>query len=70
MATIQPNIDALKKAATHHKSLTNVELSIKIGKLEKRFQKLLQQSLERHKQLLDAKRHLKDTSSAIKEDYR
>ena len=67
MATHQPNMDALNKAAKKRKANhpnANPEMTKKIGSLYKHWQKLWLRSSERHRQLLEARTRLKDIALA------
>ena len=67
MATHQPNMDALNKAAKKLKAAqtqANPEMTKKIGSLYKRWQKLWLRSSERHRQLLEARTRLRDIALA------
>ena len=72
MATQQPNMDALNKAAKKRKTThphANLEMTKKIGNLYKRWQKLWLRSSERHRQLLEAKIRLNDIALARSFDF-
>ena len=72
MATQQPNMDALNKAAKKRKTThphANPEMTKKIGSLYKRWQKLWLRSSERHRQLLEAKTRLNDIALARSFDF-
>ena len=72
MATQQPNMDALNKAAKKRKANyphANPEMTKKIGSLYKRWQKLWLRSSERHRQLLEARTRLKDIALARSFDF-
>lgn len=72
MATHQPNMDALNKAAKRRKSKASItpasashpDMTKRIGHLYKRWQKLWLRSSERHRQLLEARTRLKDIALA------
>ncbi len=72
MATQQPNMDALNKAAKKQKQAhphANPELNKKISSLYKHWQKLWLRSSERHRQLLEARTRLKDIALAHSFDF-
>lgn len=72
MATQQPNMDALNKAAKRRKAShpgANPDMTKKISSLYKRWQKLWLRSSERHRQLLEAKTRLNDIALARSFDF-
>lgn len=65
MATQQPSMDALNKAAKKRKaSHASPELVKTVASLHKHWQKLWLRSSERHRQLLEARTRLKDIALA------
>lgn len=67
MATQQPNMDALNKAAKKRRTNqphANPDMNKRIASLHKRWQKLWLRSSERHRQLLEARTRMKDIALA------